>query len=65
MPRLGATVQEARCAASSSVSAWVLAQKNPATSNPRHLVDNMGAASGRLPDEAARQRMIEHIESLG
>ena len=37
----------------------------PATSNPKHLVDNMGAAMGRLPDEAARQRMIEHIESLG
>jgi len=29
----------------------------PATSNPRHLVDNMGAGSGRLPDAAARQRM--------
>ena len=37
----------------------------PATSNPKHLVDNMGAATGRLPDEATRQRMIEHIESLG
>src|SRR5690606_2336927 len=37
----------------------------PATSNPKHLVDNMGAAMGPLPDQAARQRMIEHIESLG
>ena len=37
----------------------------PATSNPRHMIDNMGAATGRLPDEAGRQRMIEHIESLG
>ena len=37
----------------------------PATSNPKHLVDNMGAATGRLPDEATRQRMIEHIDSLG
>jgi len=36
----------------------------PATSRVRHLIDNLGAASGRLPDEAARRRMIEHIESL-
>ncbi|MGY0634789.1 aldo/keto reductase [Luteimonas sp. A478] len=37
----------------------------PATSNPRHMIDNLGAATGRLPDEAGRQRMVEHIESLG
>ena len=37
----------------------------PATSNPRHMIDNLGAAMGRLPDEAARQRMIGHIDSLG
>lgn len=37
----------------------------PATSNPRHVVDNMGAATGRLPDQAARKRMIEYIEGLG
>lgn len=36
----------------------------PATSRARHMIDNMGAAVGRLPDEAMRQRMIEHIESL-
>lgn len=36
----------------------------PATSRARHVVDNMGAATGRLPDEAARRRMIQHIESL-
>ena len=29
----------------------------PATSNPRHLADNMAAGTGRLPGEAARQRM--------
>ena len=29
----------------------------PATSNPRHLVDNMGAGTGRLPDENMRRRM--------
>ncbi|MGO1542038.1 MAG: aldo/keto reductase [Luteimonas sp.] len=37
----------------------------PATSNPKHMIDNLGAASGRLPDAATRQRMIEHIDSLG
>lgn len=31
----------------------------PATSNPRHLVDNMGAGAGRLPDEGTRRRMRE------
>lgn len=36
----------------------------PATSNPRHMIDNLGAAMGRLPDAAGRRRMVEHIESL-
>ncbi|MDH5821824.1 aldo/keto reductase [Luteimonas sp. RD2P54] len=36
----------------------------PATSKPRHLLDNMGAASGRMPDEAGRQRMAAYIEAL-
>jgi aryl-alcohol dehydrogenase-like predicted oxidoreductase len=36
----------------------------PATSQPHHMVDNMGAARGRLPDAAERRRMIELIESL-
>lgn len=36
----------------------------PATSQARHMIDNMGAAMGRLPDEAMRQRMIAHVESL-
>ncbi|MBX3724756.1 MAG: aldo/keto reductase [Xanthomonadales bacterium] len=36
----------------------------PATSRPHHMVDNLGAGRGRLPDAAMRQRMIEHIESL-
>ena len=29
----------------------------PATNNPEHLVDNMGAGLGRLPDAKTRQRM--------
>lgn len=36
----------------------------PATSRVRHVVDNLGAATGRLPDAEARRRMIRHIESL-
>lgn len=36
----------------------------PATSQARHMIDNMGAARGALPDEAMRKRMITHIESL-
>lgn len=31
----------------------------PATSNPKHLVDNMGAGFGRLPDDGLRRRMRE------
>lgn len=36
----------------------------PATSRPHHMVDNMTAAKGRLPDEDERRRMVELIESL-
>jgi aryl-alcohol dehydrogenase-like predicted oxidoreductase len=36
----------------------------PATSRAHHMVDNMAAAYGRLPDESERRRMIEFIESL-
>jgi len=36
----------------------------PATSKLKHMVDNMAAGYGRLPDESTRQRMIEHIEWL-
>ena len=36
----------------------------PATSQPRNMLDNMGAAKGRLPDEAMRGRMIAHVEAL-
>ena len=48
---------------------WILA--NPAvncvlteTANPKHAVDNIGAGFGRLPDEAMRQRMLEHLRGL-
>ncbi len=36
----------------------------PATSRAEHMIDNLGAAVGRLPDEALRRRMIEHVASL-
>lgn len=36
----------------------------PATSNPDHLTDNMGALRGELPDAEMRARMIAHMESL-
>ncbi len=36
----------------------------PATSKPHHMVDNMGAGFGRVPDEDLRRRMIEHMESI-
>ena len=36
----------------------------PATRNPDYLVDNMGAALGRLPDEAMRRRMVQHMRDL-
>ncbi len=31
----------------------------PATSNPKHVADNMGAGTGRLPDKNTRRRIRE------
>jgi diketogulonate reductase-like aldo/keto reductase len=36
----------------------------PATSRVDHMVENMGAGLGRLPDAAMRRRMVAHFESL-
>ena len=36
----------------------------PATGDPEHLVDNMGAGIGRLPDEQIRRRMEEMFDDL-
>ncbi len=36
----------------------------PATSDPEHLVDNMGAGVGRLPDERTRRRMEALFDEL-
>jgi len=36
----------------------------PSTSDPEHMLDNMAAARGRLPDDAERARMIEMVDAL-
>ena len=36
----------------------------PATSNPEHMVDNLGAGLGRLPNEEEQQRMVEYVDAL-
>jgi aryl-alcohol dehydrogenase-like predicted oxidoreductase len=36
----------------------------PATSNPRHLEDNMRGGYGRLPDAKMRARMVEAVAAL-
>lgn len=48
---------------------YVLADKAvtcviPATSNPGHLVDNMGAGTGPLPDAGTRRRMRSYLGSI-
>lgn len=36
----------------------------PATSQAKHMIDNLGAAVGPLPDEALRQRMVAFVDAL-
>ena len=36
----------------------------PGTSKSRNMADNMGAAVGRLPDEAMRKRMAQYVDAL-
>lgn len=36
----------------------------PGMTEPGHAVDNLGAARGRLPDAATRQRMADYIDAL-
>jgi aryl-alcohol dehydrogenase-like predicted oxidoreductase len=36
----------------------------PATSRPANMRDNMGAARGRVPNEAMRQRMVEYFNQV-
>jgi aryl-alcohol dehydrogenase-like predicted oxidoreductase len=37
----------------------------PGTDKPAHMVDNLGAARGRMPDAQQRERMVKFVESLG
>ncbi len=34
------------------------------TTNPAHMLENIGAGTGRLPDEATRRRMAQLVDSL-
>jgi diketogulonate reductase-like aldo/keto reductase len=36
----------------------------PATSNPDHLTENLGAMRGELPDQPMRDRMVRHMETI-
>ncbi len=36
----------------------------PATSRADHMLENMGALTGRMPDQKMRERMTRHVESL-
>ncbi len=48
---------------------WILAHPAvtcaiPGTSRPQHLVDNLKAAVGKLPDAATRDRMAAHVRAV-
>jgi diketogulonate reductase-like aldo/keto reductase len=36
----------------------------PATSNTQHMIDNLGAGSGTMPDKAVRKRMTDFFASI-
>jgi diketogulonate reductase-like aldo/keto reductase len=36
----------------------------PATSNPQHVLDNMGALRGPLPDQGMRARLVKFMEAI-
>jgi diketogulonate reductase-like aldo/keto reductase len=36
----------------------------PATTNLEHVIENLGAMRGELPDQAMRTRMVQHMESI-
>ena len=49
---------------------WVLAHPAvtvaiPGTDKANHMIDNLGAGLGRLPDEPMRMRMVQYVQSLG
>lgn len=46
------------------VSHPAITAATPGTSQAKHMVDNMGGAMGRLPDEATRKRMAQFVDAL-
>ena len=36
----------------------------PATSKPHHMLDNLGAGIGELPDKALQKRMADFVDAL-
>ena len=46
------------------ISHPVVTSAIPATSRPEHMVENMGALRGKMPDTAFRQQIIKHVEKL-
>ena len=36
----------------------------PATSKPHHMLDNLGAGFGELPNDGMRRRMVDYFEAL-
>jgi aryl-alcohol dehydrogenase-like predicted oxidoreductase len=36
----------------------------PASSNAKHMADNMKAGEGALPDERAREKMVAYVRAL-
>ncbi|WP_432937353.1 aldo/keto reductase [Kribbella sp. CA-253562] len=36
----------------------------PATTDPAHVLDNLGAMRGPLPDQRLRERMVQHMETI-
>ena len=48
---------------------WVISHPDvicaiPATTNPAHLLENIGAMRGELPDQSMRERMYKHMKNL-
>src|SRR6202789_1189216 len=37
----------------------------PGTDKPQHMIDNLNAGLGRMPDAKERERMAKYVESLG
>ena len=46
------------------VSHPAITAATPGTSQAKHMIDNMGAAVGRLPDDATRKKMAQFVDAL-